>query len=69
MAQDSSQSEWKRSCNRSQRRSNKQNLRNEDSEQLTHYKKTRNGDIWASPNDGKNWRRGAGHDKKKPWRD
>lgn len=70
MAQDSAQGDWKKSCNRSLRRSNKQKISDEDS-QLPHYKKTRNGDLWASPYDGKNWRRGHGngHDKKKPWKD
>lgn len=70
MAQDSAQSDWKKSCNRNLRRSNKQKISDEDS-QLSHYKKTRNGDLWASPYDGKKWRRGHGngHDKKKPWRD
>ena len=70
MAQDSAQGDWKKSCNRSLRRSNKQKISEEDS-QLPHYKKTRNGDLWASPYDGKNWRRGHGngHDKKKAWKD
>lgn len=70
MAQDSAQSDWKKSCNRSLRRSNKQKISDEDS-QLSHYKKTETEDLWASPYDGKNWRRGHGngHDKKKPWKD
>lgn len=71
MAQDSTQSEWKRSCNRSHRRSSKQKISDEDS-QLSHYKKTRNGDLWTSPYDGRkrfSGGHGDGHDKKKPWRD
>ena len=66
-----SQTAWKRDCNRVQRRSNKQKISEGEDGQLVHYKKTRYGDIWASPNDGPNWRRGHGngHDKKKPWRD
>ena len=71
MAKDSAaQGDWKKSCNRKLRRSNKQKISEEDS-QLSHYKKTRYGDLWASPYDGKNWRRGHGngHDKKKPWKD
>lgn len=72
--QRSNQSEWKRDCNRSQRRSNKQTLtsmdkENDDPKVINHYKEMRQGDIWCSPNDGHNWRRGRGHDKKKPWRD
>lgn len=72
--QRSNQSDWKRDCNRSQRRSNKQTLstmdkENDDPKVINHYKEMRQGDIWCSPNDGNNWRRGRGHDKKKPWRD
>ncbi len=70
----SSQANWKRNCNRSQRRNNNQVLTNMDRENddpkvIDHYKDTKNGDIWSSPNDGYNFRRGRGHDKKKPWRD
>jgi hypothetical protein len=72
--QRSNQSDWKRDCNRSQRRFNKQSLstmdkENDDPKVINHYKEMRQGDIWCSPNDGYNWRRGRGHDKKKPWRD
>ena len=72
--QRSNQSDWKRDCNRSQRRFNKQTLstmdkENDDPKVINHYKEMRQGDIWCSPNDGYNWRRGRGHDKKKPWRD
>lgn len=42
---------------------------NDDPKVIDHYKDTKNGDIWSSPNDGYNFRRGRGHDKKKPWRD
>lgn len=66
---ENSQTAWKRCCNRAQRRSNKQKISDGEDGQLVHYKKTRYVDIWASPNDGPNWRRGEGHDKKKPWRD
>lgn len=72
--QRSNQSEWKRDCNRSQRRTNKQMFtamdhEDDDPKIINHYKDMRNGDIWCSPNDGHNWRRGRGHDKKKSWRD
>lgn len=70
--QRSNQKEWKKACNRNQRRSNKQNIDVDDVDDnkgVNHYRDTRYGDIWVSPNDGKNWRRGRGHDKKKPWRD
>lgn len=72
--QRSNQSGWKRDCNRSQRRSNKQTLtvmdkEDDDPKVINHYKEMKQGDIWCSPNDGHNWRRGRGHDKKKPWRD
>lgn len=72
--QRSNQSDWKRDCNRSQRRANKQTLtvmdkEDDDPKVINHYKEMRQGDIWCSPNDGYNWRRGRGHDKKKPWRD
>ena len=72
--QRSNQSEWKRDCNRSQRRTNKQMLtamdhEDDDPKIINHYKDMRNGDIWCSPNDGHNWCRGRGHDKKKSWRD
>lgn len=65
---------WKKNCNRNQRRSNKQKLNvfdreSDDPKQVRHYKKTRYGDMWGSPNDGFNFRSGKGHDKRKPWRD
>lgn len=67
----SSQTKWKHGCNRTQRRSNKQlDLTDEDcTKSVDHYSKTRYGDIWNSPNDGWNWKRGKGHDKRKPWKD
>lgn len=74
MSQLSAQSKWKTGNNRSQRRSNRQSISsmdrdNDDPKVIGHYKETRNGDIWGSPYDGPNFRRGRGHDKKKGWRD
>lgn len=68
------QTKWKRDCNRFQRRTNNQTLTsmdkdNDDPKVIHHYKDTKHGDMWASPNDGFNRRRGRGHDKKKPRRD
>lgn len=70
----SSQTIWKKNCNRTQRRSNKQVLHTIDKEtddpkQVKHYSKTKYGDMWGSPYDGFNPRSGRGHDKRKPWRD
>jgi hypothetical protein len=68
----SAQHEWKHGCNRIQRRNNKQFIDvmdEDDSKQVKHYGKTRYGDLWGSPNDGYNYKRGKGHDKRKPWRD
>lgn len=70
----SSQTIWKKNCNRTQRRSNKQVLHTigketDDPKQVRHYSKTKYGDLWTSPNDGFKFRSGRGHDKRKPWRD
>lgn len=69
-----SQTIWKKNCNRTQRRSNKQALHaidkeTDDPKQVEHYGKTKYGDMWVSPNDGFKFRSGRGHDKRKPWRD
>ena len=68
----SAQHDWKRGCNRIQRRNNRQFIDitdEDDTGQVCHYGKTRYGDIWGSPNDDWNYKRGKGHDKRKPWRD
>ena len=68
----SAQHDWKHNCNQIQRRNNKQFIDindEDDTKQVRHYGKTRYGDLWGSPHDGYNYKRGKGHDKRKPWRD
>lgn len=69
---DSRNSEWKKYCNRTQRRKNKQAkiVSDEDEiELITDTRKTDFGDVWKGPYDGwKNWDAGEGHDKR-TWKD